>query len=100
MFVTVYLLTQKDEVYEKFKDFIIRTKNMFGSCLKELRCDNGSEYVNSRMKDLCHNFGIRMGVTTAYCPQMNGKAERKNNHQLLRRVQLLRRRVPCYWTLA
>ena len=51
--------------------------NMFGAPDKIL-FDNGREFWNNKMKDLCHNFNIRILSTGAYSPWQNGICER--NH--------------------
>ena len=38
--------------------------------------DNGLEFVNSKMKDLCRNFNIRLFTTAAYSPYKNGLCEK------------------------
>ena len=43
--------------------------------------DNGLEFVNSKMKDLCRNFNIRLFTTAAYSPYQNGLCEK--NHQIV-----------------
>lgn len=77
-FTVIYLLKEKSEAKEKVKEFVHFCKNYFGRKPKVIRADGGGEYVN---KDLC-NFYAKEGIvaqfTTAYSPQSNGVAERKN----------------------
>ena len=40
--------------------------------------DNGSEFKNSRIDELCDKFGIRHQFSAKYIPQSNGLVERKN----------------------
>jgi transposase InsO family protein len=40
--------------------------------------DNGSEFKNTRIDELCDEFGIRYQFSTKYTPQSNGLVERKN----------------------
>lgn len=49
-----------------------------GKKLKILRSDNGSEYVNQKMRKILKSAGIRHQTTTRYTPQSNGAAERAN----------------------
>ncbi len=77
-FVTVYILKSKGDVFNSFKAYYARTNNIFNRRIRELRCDNGREFVNNKMRTFCADKGIRIGNTVPYCPQMNGKAERFN----------------------
>ena len=43
-----------------------------------MRSDNGSEFKNTRVDDLCDDLGIRHQFSTKYTPQSNGLVERKN----------------------
>jgi transposase InsO family protein len=43
-----------------------------------VRSDNGSEFKNTRVDDLCDEFGIRHQFSVKYTPQSNGLVERKN----------------------
>ena len=40
--------------------------------------DNGSEFKNTRIDELCDEFGIRCQFSTKYTPQSNALVERKN----------------------
>lgn len=46
--------------------------------IKCLRTDRGGEYNSTEFKDYCKEHGIKRQLTTAYTPQQNGVAERKN----------------------
>ena len=43
-----------------------------------MRSDNGSEFKNTRVDDLCDEFGIIHQFSAKYTPQSNGLVERKN----------------------
>ena len=43
-----------------------------------MRSDNGSEFKNTRVDDLCDEFGIRHQFLAKYTSQSNGLVERKN----------------------
>ena len=43
-----------------------------------MRSDNGSEFKNTRVDDLCDEFGIRHQFLAKYTLQSNGLVERKN----------------------
>ena len=46
--------------------------------VKCLRTDRGGEFTSSEFNELCSQQGIKRQLTTAYTPQQNGVAERKN----------------------
>ena len=40
--------------------------------------DNGGEFVNHKMTNLCHNFGIKLYTTAGYSAHQNGINERQH----------------------
>jgi transposase InsO family protein len=65
-------------VFATFKTFIKRIHNEFKTTIKKVRSDNGSEFKNTRIVELCDLFGIRHQFSAMYTPQSNGLVERKN----------------------
>ena len=51
---------------------------MNGNKIKFLRTDNGKEYVNKNLQQICEESGIQMQHSTPYTPQQNGVVGRKN----------------------
>jgi transposase InsO family protein len=43
-----------------------------------VRSDNKSEFKNTRIDEICDEFGIRHQFSTKYTPQSNSLDERKN----------------------
>jgi len=43
-----------------------------------ISCDNGSEFVNDKLKELCERFNIEMRYSLPYKPQSQGQIERFN----------------------
>ena len=74
----VYLLRNKSEVFEHFEDFKALVETQSERKIKALRTDNGGEYVNTALQNLCLQSGIQLQYTVPYTPQQNGVAERKN----------------------
>lgn len=58
------------------KDFKIKVEIESGLSLCGLRTDRGGEF--KEFNELCLAHGIKRQLTTAYTPQENGVAERKN----------------------
>jgi transposase InsO family protein len=73
----VLFLVDKSDVFASFKTFIKRIHNEFETTIKKMRSDNGSEFKNTRVDDLCNEFGIRHQFLAKYT-QSNGLVERKN----------------------
>lgn len=49
-----------------------------GMPIKCLRTDRGGEFNSTEFNDFCKQHGVKRQLTTAYTPQQNGVAERKN----------------------
>ena len=71
-------MKNKDEVFNKFKEFKALVENHAKKKIKTLRSDNGGEFTLDSFKDLCREYGIKREMSTPYNPQQNGIAERKN----------------------
>ena len=74
----VYLINSKDEVYEKFNEYINSVENKFDKKIKKLRCGNGTEYLNKNMYRLFREKGIECEPCPPYVHKLNGTAERYN----------------------
>ena len=73
----VFFLVDKSDVFVTFKTFIKRIHNEFETTIKKVRSDNKSEFKNTRINELCDDFGIRHQFSAKYT-QSNGLVERKN----------------------
>lgn len=98
-FTTVYLLTSKDEVFLKIKEFFAELKNNFGRYPKIIRTDNGGEYTGGNVQSLLKKLGIKFQASVPYCPEQNGVSERKNRTLIeSARCMLLDSKLPHkYW---
>lgn len=76
--IIIYLLKNKSEVFEYFKQYEAFITNHFERKIGILRCDNGGEYTSKEFQKFCCKKGIKMQYTTKYTPQLNGVAERAN----------------------
>jgi len=83
--VWVYILKNKSDALEKFKEWHTLVENQIGTKLKVLRTDNGLEFVSEQFNEFCRKRGIKRHRTVAYTLQHNGFAERMNK-TLLERV--------------
>ena len=74
----VYPLKDKNEVMDRFKDFLIRVKNDLGNQCLCIRTDNGLEFCNKSIERLLRDHGVKHETSTSYCPEQNGVIERDN----------------------
>jgi hypothetical protein len=76
-YTEVYFLKSKDEVMEKFKQYVNQVEKL-GKRVKNLRSDNGGEYCSKAFDEYLKAKGITHQTTVPYCPEQNGIAERMN----------------------
>ena len=55
----VFFLVDKSDVFATFKSFVKGIHNEFETTIKKVRSDNGSVFKNTRIVELCDEFGIR-----------------------------------------
>jgi transposase InsO family protein len=65
----VFFLYDKSDVYDLFKSFVKKVQNKFETTIKTIRSNNGSEFKNTRIEDLCDNLGIGHQFSPTYTPQ-------------------------------
>ncbi|KAL4568673.1 hypothetical protein LXL04_024288 [Taraxacum kok-saghyz] len=85
----VYLLTEKSQALESFKDFKAKVETETGKLVKCLRTDRGGEYLSNDFTEFCRKHGIKRQLTTSFMPQQNGVVERKNRTVINMVVTLL-----------
>ncbi|CAI5737495.1 unnamed protein product [Peronospora farinosa] len=76
--VLEHVNTDKSEVARRFESFKTMYENQWGERIKCLRSDNGTEFVNKVMDEICQRNGIVRQKTVPYSPQQYGVAERMN----------------------
>ncbi|GJX35901.1 putative ribonuclease H-like domain-containing protein [Tanacetum coccineum] len=101
-FCWVFFLETKDETYPILKDFISLVENQLNKKVKAIRCDNGTEFKNAKLIELCGEKGIKRDYSNARTPQQNGVAERKNRTLIeAARTMLADSKLPTmFWTEA
>ncbi|GJX69463.1 putative ribonuclease H-like domain-containing protein [Tanacetum coccineum] len=70
-FSWVFFLATKDETSEILCKFIIGLENQLNHNVKIIRCDNGTEFKNHAMNELCAKKGIKREFSVARTPQQN-----------------------------
>ena len=73
-----FFLVDKSDVFATFKSFVKDIHNEFEIIIKRVRSDNGREFKNTRIDELCDEFGIRHQFLAKYTLQLNSLVERKN----------------------
>ena len=73
----VYLLKNKSEAFEKFKEFLREVENQFGRKIKRFRSNRGREYESINFNSYVQSLGIIHETTPPYSPASNGVAEKK-----------------------
>ncbi|KAJ9520414.1 hypothetical protein QJQ45_000170 [Haematococcus lacustris] len=71
-------ISSKAQVPDIVRTVIEELETQSGYRCKAIRTDNGTEYVNSRMREYCASKGIVHQHSAPYSPQQNGAAERLN----------------------
>lgn len=77
-YTILYLLHSKDEVFQKFEEYVALVENKFGVLHRMFRFDNEGEYCGSAVQGFLKKKGISFQTTVPYSPEQNGIAERKN----------------------
>lgn len=79
-FAWVFFLKKKSDAAETFKTFVQLVENQKGDGfhIKQLRSDNGGEYINNELSAYLRKKGISHENTAAYAHESNGVAERFN----------------------
>lgn len=77
-YVKAYLLANKDaeSVVTCIEEFILWIKIQTGVSVKILRSDNGTEFVNETLREVCRKNGLVHQRTNPYNPHQNGTIER------------------------
>ena len=74
----IYLMKQKSETFEKFKEFQNEVENHCNKKIKFLRSDRGGEYLSYEFSEHLKSCGIVSQLTPPGTPQRNGVSERRN----------------------
>ena len=64
----IYFMKNKDEVFNKFKEFKALIENHTEKKIKTFRSDNGGEFASNEFKELCKDSWIKSELTTPYNP--------------------------------
>ncbi|KAL0533177.1 hypothetical protein IC582_030392 [Cucumis melo] len=74
----VYLIQNKSDSFEKFKEYKAIVENESGKTIKTFRSDRSGEYMDLRFQDYLIEHGIQSQLSAPSTPQQNGVSERRN----------------------
>jgi transposase InsO family protein len=74
----IYVMRQKSETFEKFKEFQNKVENHHNKKIKFLQSDRGGEYVSYEFGEHLRECGIVPQLTLPGKPQQNSVSERHN----------------------
>ncbi|GKD54812.1 retrovirus-related pol polyprotein from transposon TNT 1-94 [Tanacetum coccineum] len=77
-FTWVKFLRSKDEILEFVIKFLKMIQIRLNATIRNIRTDNGIEFVNQTLKDYYEEVGISHQTTMARTPQQNGVVKRRN----------------------
>jgi transposase InsO family protein len=64
----VFFIVDKSDVFATLKSFVKGIDNEFETTIKRVRSDNGSEFKNTRIDELCDDFKISHQFSAKYTP--------------------------------
>ena len=74
----VYLMRNKSETFEKFKEFQNEVENQRGKKIKALQFDRGGKYLSHEFSNHMKSCGIVPQLTPPGTPQRNDVSEQRN----------------------
>ncbi|GJY60503.1 putative ribonuclease H-like domain-containing protein [Tanacetum coccineum] len=93
-FTWTFFLGTKDETFYVLKEFIALIENQLNKKVKGIRCDNGTEFKNAKLIELCGEKGIKRDYSNPRTPQQNRVAERKNRTLIEAARTMCQLRIP------
>ena len=74
----VYLMQNKSEAFQKFKEFRTEVEKQLDTHIKAIRSNRGCEYLSNEFINHLIQNGILSQLNALGTPQQNGVAERRN----------------------
>lgn len=74
----VFFMRSKEEVSSILQEFFLEAEKETGRKAISLRTDNGTEYINDKVKDVLKKMNITHELSPPNVKQCNGMAEREN----------------------
>ena len=86
----VYLMKNKSDALEKFKEYITEAEQQTDSKLKNFHTNGGGKYFLSNFSAYLKNIGVIHEKTNPRTPQENGVAERVNRTLVTMTITMLK----------
>ncbi|KAA0061337.1 gag/pol protein [Cucumis melo var. makuwa] len=98
----VYLIQNKSDSFEKFKEYKAKVENESGKTIKTFQSDRGGEYMDLRCQDYLIKHGVLSQLSAPSTPQQNGVSERRNRTLLdmVRSMMSFARLPDSFWGYA
>lgn len=94
----IYLMRNKAQSFERFKEFQNEVQNHTGKTINFLRSDQGGEYLSHEYSDHLKSCEIVPQLTPPGTPQWNGVSERRNQTLLdMVRSMMSQTDLPLYF---
>ncbi|KAJ9538738.1 hypothetical protein OSB04_031471 [Centaurea solstitialis] len=102
IFLWVFPLRVKSDVFEAFSNFRAYVVNQFKTDIQSLQCDNSREFNNTNLPTLFQKHGIKICSSCLYTSQQNGKAERaiRTINNIMRTLLFQAFLLPNFWAEA
>nr|GEZ40476.1 putative ribonuclease H-like domain-containing protein [Tanacetum cinerariifolium] len=68
-YIWVFCLKKKSDAADCIMSFIIKMENLNEVNVKELRSDNGTEFINHKLKEFCNEKGISLNFLSLCTPE-------------------------------
>lgn len=76
----IFLLTTKQDVFHKFKQFFTYVQTQFKYVIQTIRTNHGSEFHNRSFATYLSQMGISHQTSCTYTSQHNARVERKHKN--------------------
>lgn len=95
-------MVSKDEVFDHFRELVLRLATELPGALRAIKSDNGTEFKNTLFASFCTEKCLDHQFFSARVPQHNGVVERKNRTLVeMARTMLNEHATPRkYWSEA
>lgn len=96
-YAKVYLIARKDEVFDRFIDYLTQAERHTGNKLCILKSDRGGEYRSAKLQAYAAVHGIKLEQAPANTPQHDSIAKRYNRMIVEGvRAQMIHAALPTY----
>jgi transposase InsO family protein len=101
-FLWTFPLPLKSDTLSTLTTFFAYVRTQFGITIQGIRCDNGREFDNVRVRTFFSSHGIHLRMSCPYTSAQNGKAERiiRSINNVVRSLLFHASVPPVFWAAA